>query len=451
MLLKNPTSICAGKPSRFSTAALVFCVVIFCSAGLSFAFTLPDTGQTVCYDSSGNTISCTGTGQDGAYVKHRNYTDNGSTVTDNITGLEWQKCNAARSGSDCSAGTAAIYNWYEATGTYESSYNKSGYSVCTALYGSDWRLPTMKELVTLVNYGVQSPDATITATYFPNTEASYHWSSNVTAAASYGAWGVHFGNGNVLGENKIYDHNVRCVRGAQSTQTYTLNDGGTVTDNSTGLIWQRCTAGRSGSACESGSAQAYNWYSASGTYHATLNPGSNSVCKDLYGSEWRLPDAMELESLTDESRYNPAINPIFATTETSCYWTSTTFTNNASFGRNVSFYYGTVDVEFKTEGQYNHVRCVSGGHLVVNDAVKIEGTTNYYSTIKAAYDTDGEEKTILAQAIDLGENLQLADGKDITLIGGYNSGFTANAGYTKISRLRIGGADRLTIANVIIK
>jgi hypothetical protein len=51
------------------------------------------TGQTRCYNESGTTIKCTGTGQDGEYRKGvasptPRFTDNGDgTVTDHLTGL----------------------------------------------------------------------------------------------------------------------------------------------------------------------------------------------------------------------------------------------------------------------------------------------------------------------------------------------------------------------------
>lgn len=72
----------------FLGVALLLCG----SAALSYAFTLPDTGQTKCYDSSGTEITCTGTGQDGAYnINPMSFTDNGNgTVTDNNAGLMWQ-------------------------------------------------------------------------------------------------------------------------------------------------------------------------------------------------------------------------------------------------------------------------------------------------------------------------------------------------------------------------
>ena len=43
-------------------------LMIFCNCSLSYAFTLPATGQTTCYDIHGNVIACAGTSQDGANI-----------------------------------------------------------------------------------------------------------------------------------------------------------------------------------------------------------------------------------------------------------------------------------------------------------------------------------------------------------------------------------------------
>jgi hypothetical protein len=56
--------------------------------------TLPATGQTKCWDTSGNSINCSGTGQDGDIQAGAplSYTDNGDgTITDNNTQFVWEK------------------------------------------------------------------------------------------------------------------------------------------------------------------------------------------------------------------------------------------------------------------------------------------------------------------------------------------------------------------------
>src|SRR5208283_3635428 len=144
-------------------------LLIFCNYELSYAFALPDTGQTMCYDANGNVIACAGTGEDAAHIVNpMSYTDNGNgTVTDNVTGLMWQNQDDGNK-----------YNWYQATGTYDATYNPTSQNVCGSLSlggYSDWRLPAVMELMSIVNYGIPPPGPTINTTYFPNTGA-YYWS-----------------------------------------------------------------------------------------------------------------------------------------------------------------------------------------------------------------------------------------------------------------------------------
>jgi hypothetical protein len=128
----------------------------------SAAFKLPDTGQTLCYDSSGSVIDCTGTGQDGAYnINPMSFADNADgTVTDKNTGLMWQKQDDGNR-----------YNWYQASGMYNKTYNPTTKDVCGSLTlgsHSGWRLPTKKELMSIADHGIPPPGPMIMTTYFPN-------------------------------------------------------------------------------------------------------------------------------------------------------------------------------------------------------------------------------------------------------------------------------------------
>ena len=122
--------------------------------------------------------------------------DNGNgTVTDIKTGLMWQQATAPGGG----------YTWAEAM-EYCKNISLGGHS--------DWRLPTIKELVSIVDFGRFEPS--INTDYFPDTKASYYWSSTTNANYTDYARHMHFHNG--------YDHNhpksgysyVRAVRGGQS-------------------------------------------------------------------------------------------------------------------------------------------------------------------------------------------------------------------------------------------
>jgi hypothetical protein len=168
------------------------------------------TNQTLCYDPSGNstsTISCAGSNQDGQYQKGvaRSYADNGDgTITDNSTGLMWWKCTYGQSGSNCSGGSGNYVDFPTAIATCEADVT-GGHS--------DWRLPNVMELESLVDFSTSSP--AINSTYFPNTVSDYWWSATTYAIPDdqYVAWIVGFGDGGVSSDNKAATYLVRCVRG----------------------------------------------------------------------------------------------------------------------------------------------------------------------------------------------------------------------------------------------
>lgn len=120
-----------------------------------------------------------------------NYTYNPDTVTDGKTGLIWQKNDD---------NTPRI--WADAI-TYCDALELGGYT--------DWRLPTKKELITIVDYKKSSPPV-IDADSFPGTVPMDYWSSTTYAGKPKTAWGVYFGNGMVDGASKLENKYVRCVR-----------------------------------------------------------------------------------------------------------------------------------------------------------------------------------------------------------------------------------------------
>jgi hypothetical protein len=131
-----------------------------------------------------------------------NFVDNGNkTVTDNATGLMWQKedDNIKRT-------------WTEAV-SYCDALILAGYS--------DWRLPTVNELWSLKQPNDYT-DPTIDETYFPNTDSVY-WTSTEGGRSEEGgsikitndpskAWVVAFSLGITLAGNKSSPCYVRCVR-----------------------------------------------------------------------------------------------------------------------------------------------------------------------------------------------------------------------------------------------
>jgi hypothetical protein len=133
------------------------------------------------------------------------------TVTDSFTGLMWDQCADGLSGGTCAIGTAVGYTWSDAFGL-AATQNAVNYK----LY-SDWRLPSIAELRTLLK-GSTSP--TIDTAAFPNTPSGYFWSG--TNANPSVAWIVNFNQGSTSGDGKTYPDYVRLVRSGQYSGSFGL-------------------------------------------------------------------------------------------------------------------------------------------------------------------------------------------------------------------------------------
>ena len=309
---------------------------IFLSMGYSavaqITYPIVDTGVTEFY-SDNNVISKPSIGddfygQDATYTGNQpSYTDNGDgTITDNVPGLIWEKDMGKKI-------------------TFEASFSKAEQS---HLGGhSDWRVPTIKELYSLIQFtgqvkGAKSNILFIDTKYFNqplgNTNIaereidaqtwSYTEYVGLTMRGDATVFGVNFIDGRIKGypkfnkksraENTMY---FRMVRGNTNygKNNFIDNGDGTVSDYATGLMWQKADDGKS-----------RDW-EASLAYSESLELAGHT--------DWRLPNAKELQSIVDYSRSpqttnSPAIAPIFSTTEIKdpegnsgqypFFWTSTT-------------------------------------------------------------------------------------------------------------------------------
>jgi hypothetical protein len=79
---------------------------------------------------------------------------------------------------------------------------------------SDWRLPSRKELMSLVDYGRYSP-ALPAGHPFAGVQSNYYWSGTSRARNTGYAWVVGMGNGYVGYYDKTGSYYVWPVRGGQ--------------------------------------------------------------------------------------------------------------------------------------------------------------------------------------------------------------------------------------------
>lgn len=242
---------------------------------------LNDTGQTLCYNSSGATIPCTAapaaddgrfgrdaaanagvlpkTGKGAAGFDFTKIDNNGNVLAatatlatttppaastdwactrDNVTGLTWEM--KTPTAGDLRY-TGHTYTWYSTDGAsnggdpgnvgtdtcagtlsaYANQCNTANYVAAVnaaALCGyTDWRLPSLKELQSLVDFSVPATNVapTIDANYFPNTQINRYWSARNYANDPTKAWRVHFSGGHSATTAKGIVYYVRLVRGGQ--------------------------------------------------------------------------------------------------------------------------------------------------------------------------------------------------------------------------------------------
>lgn len=163
-----------------------------------------------------NLCPCYGPNDDGALRKgvlwpiSRFTNNNNGTVTDNLTGLIWLRnanCFSARKWADALDDANGLANGF-----------------CSLTDGStagQWRLPNVRELLSLIDYNSSSPafpPNNPTGFPFTNLQPSVrYWSSTTVANNSLAAWNIDFDIGTVnRNAPKTTTFYVWPVRGGQS-------------------------------------------------------------------------------------------------------------------------------------------------------------------------------------------------------------------------------------------
>jgi len=321
---------------RFQITRIALTMLVICGCTGFFAgandYTVVVTEQKKCYDDAGEiAFPRAGQpfyGQDAQYVGTLSaYADNGDgTVTDLATGLMWQQDPGDK------------MSWYDAVAG-ASSFHLAGYN--------DWRLPTIKELYSLICFNGWTGTSAATSSPYLDTEyfAFEYGDENAgerfidaqfCSATEYvgtvmggqqAVFGVNFADGRIKGYPKSgfggsMQFFVRYVRGnpQYGTNDFVDNGDGTVSDRSTGLMWMKADSGAFGVGPFGNGT--LNWEEA-------LDWAENLVLAGY--DDWRLPDAKELQSIVDYTRAptvtgTAAIDvTYFDVTETeSCFWAGTT-------------------------------------------------------------------------------------------------------------------------------
>lgn len=318
------------------------------SWSLAGGYTIVDTAQERCYNNTHEILYPKPTdaffGQDAQYQGNQPaYRDNGDgTVTDLTTGLMWQKDPGPKK-------------------TFREAV--AGASACRLAGHDDWRLPTIKQLYSLILFSGMDPDPRSAGSSkqrpFIDTnhfvfqygdaakneriiDSQYATSTQYVGKTMRGndtMFGVNFADGRIKGypishpgrSGRTKRYYVMYVRGntAYGKNQFHDNGDGTITDGATGLTWMKRDSGHL-KAGENRDGK-LNWEQA-------LHWAEN--LEYAGHSDWRLPNVKELQSIVDYTRSpstskSAAMDPIFEVTSIAneggkkdypFYWSSTTHT-----------------------------------------------------------------------------------------------------------------------------
>jgi Protein of unknown function (DUF1566) len=299
-------------------------------------YTIVDTSQDKSYDSYGKEITPE-KGDDfyGQDSQHRGNQPHyvicdDEVVIDVTTGLMWQRKPGEKV-------------------TFDDTFKKA--EDCRLQDFDDWRVPTIKELYSLINFtgstGKSAKDSIpyIDTDYFEFTYGdeskgerhidSQYWSAteyvSTTMNSDATVFGVNFADGRIKGYPKMTPGRpgnskksdkkmfVIFVRGSTDygVNDFKDNDDGTITDQATKLMWSKADS-KKGMNWE----QAFTWVQ------------EKNEKNYLGHNDWRLPNIKELQSIVDYTRSpkttnSAAIDPIFEISKEKegtypFFWSSTT-------------------------------------------------------------------------------------------------------------------------------
>lgn len=316
------------------------------------------------------------------------FSDNGDgTIADTLTGLVWLKdanCLAALNRRGARYGVVNL----SAAISFVAGINAGKNAACGGGH-SDWRLPNVGEMESLVNTGVPNPGAWLVGGPFTNVAGSY-WTSTRSARSAAAAWHVGMNNGSVGLRRANTLARVWPVRGltrapaalARTGQTSSVaagDDGalregvawpaprfeeaaaGTRLDVLTGLIWTAEVQTGGPAVCNPGVRK--NWAEAL-AHVACLNEQ-----KYLGYTDWRLPNRRELRSVVNFGERNgtewlAGQGFTLLPWGSKLCWSSSTYARNANFAWEIDLKSGLDRPRLKSSRDTKgHVWPVRGGVL----------------------------------------------------------------------------------------
>ncbi|MEZ4649872.1 MAG: DUF1566 domain-containing protein [Candidatus Eisenbacteria bacterium] len=336
---------------RLTALSLLVLSLGFVREATGATYEIVDTGQTTFY---GETVPITPPadgqaffGQDAQYAGNAPaYTVSADALTayDEVTGLTWQR--SPDTDLDGTLETSDKLSFWDAL-EYPAGLNAIAFGGF-----DDWRLPTIKELYSLILFSGLDPSGwnggTEDLVPFLDTDVfefiygdesvgeriidSQYWSSteyvSTTMNEDHTVFGVNFADGRIKGYGTTIGGSdktafVLCVRGNSSygINGFVDNGDGTITDSATGLMWMQEDNGAG-----------VTWEDAL-SYSESLSFAGHD--------DWRLPNAKELQSIVDYTRSpathgTAAIDPLFTCSTITdeggrsdfpFYWTGTTHAN----------------------------------------------------------------------------------------------------------------------------
>lgn len=238
---------------------------------------------------------------------------------DNVTGLVWRITSEGG------------LSWYSAR------HRANQFAAMVGQYCgiAGWRLPTSGELIGIVHHGNELP--AVDGAYFPNTEHGPYWASDRPALTPDQAFAVSFDHGYAHGLDVTRaSAALRLVAGGGSYGDWVDHGDGTVTDPGTGLMWDRCSLGQTGTACQ-GTATSMTWQ------EALLQVQVRNQQNWHGHSDWRLPNIKELTSLRAIGKGWPSLDTtLFPGTDPGVYWSATSMRHQGQAAWGVFFGEGNV-------------------------------------------------------------------------------------------------------------